>query len=121
MKPIILLLFLLFSISAFSQNEITYYVPLFGKLNVDTTEWALPRAEPFAMYYFMSDRDVYGNYSNVVHKASGLKVFFRNEFFYENEAYTTDYLRRLRSGTELTKNFHPKLLYLNLESVFQFF
>jgi TonB family protein len=109
MKPIILLLFLLFSISAFSQNEITYYVPLFGKLNVDTTEWALPRAEPFAMYYFMTDRDVYGNYSNVVHKASGLKVFFRNEFFYENEAYTTDYLRRLRSGTELTKNFHPKL------------
>jgi len=109
MKPIILLLFLLFSISAFSQNEITYYVPLFGKLNVDTTEWALPRAEPFAMYYFMTDRDVYGNYSNVVHKASGLKVFFRNEFFYENEAYTTDYLRRLRSGTELTKTFHPKL------------
>ncbi|MFM1999263.1 MAG: hypothetical protein RL204_1210 [Bacteroidota bacterium] len=109
MKPIILFLCLILGTAGFAQNEITYYVPLFGKLKVDTTEWTLPRAEPFAMYYFMTDRDVYGNYSNVVHKASGLKVFFRNEFSYENEAYTTDNLRRMLSGKELTKNFHPKL------------
>jgi TonB family protein len=109
MKPIILFLLLILGTSGYAQNEVTYYAPLFGKLQVDTTEWTLPRGEPFAMYYFMTDRDVYGTYSNVVHKASGLKVFFRNEYLYENEAYTTDQLRRMLSGKELTKSFHPKL------------
>ena len=109
MKLFLLSFFLFCSVELLGQNEITYYVPLFGKMNADTTEWTLPRAEPFAMYYFMSDRDIYGNYSNLVHKASGLKVFFRNEYLYEKENYTTDYLRRLLSGTELTKSFHAKL------------
>ncbi|MFM1998969.1 MAG: hypothetical protein RL204_916, partial [Bacteroidota bacterium] len=94
--------------AGYAQNEITYYAPLFGKMSVDTAEWSLPRKEPFAVYYYMKPGDYSKNYGCLKHKSSGLSVFFRNEYTYENEDFTSDYLSRILNGNVSEKIFHEK-------------
>lgn len=91
-----------------AQNEITYYAPLFGKMTVDTTEWSLPREEPYALYFYLRPADYNRNYGNLKHKSSGLAVFFRNEYTYENEDFTSDFLSRMLNGNVSEKRFHEK-------------
>jgi TonB family protein len=110
MKLFLLSLLLLLNIALLGQNEITYYAPLFGKLKVDTTEWSLPREEPFAIYYFMKPSDYGRNFGKLIHKSTEIRVFFQTKYSYGFENGEMKFFPHDSTATLVDISFHPNFL-----------